>query len=291
MTTRSLLARRGLIVVTGKGGVGKSTLTAALGRLFAARGRKTLLLEAESRQSLHPLLGVPPAERGVTPVAPNLWLQALRPTDAIEALVRERLKIAALARRVVENPIFEHFTAGAPGFKELALLGHALRLIRGEIAPKPDVVLLDAPASGHAATLLTAPTLVAGVIPTGPVGQIAAQVAALVSDPDRCGIVIATHADEMPVQEALELIAALDTRIGRRPELVVVNALYPAVPPGRGARGASPALALWRGHHADNLRQLKRLREGWRGPLARIPLLAAEHDALVADVARHLEAQ
>ncbi len=283
----TLLSRRGLIVMTGKGGVGKTVLTAALGRLLAAAGRRTLLLEMDARHSLHHALGVPPSEGDVVALGPRLSLQTLRPTAVLEELVRSKLKIAALAHRVTKSPVFQTFAAGAPGFKELAVLGHALTAARGHTRPKVDVVVLDAPATGHAAALLTAPQLVAEVIPTGPVGALASEVAGFVADPDSCGIVVVTLAEEMPVQEALELIATLNARLGRTPELVIANAVFPPI--SARQRGADPALALWRGRHADNLRELRRLRARWPGPLAELPLLALEGEALVDALAAKLE--
>ncbi len=286
----TLLSRRGLIVMTGKGGVGKTTLTAALGRLLAAAGRRTLLVEIDARHSLHHAFGIPPSEGDVVDLGPRLMLQTLRPTLLLEEMVRAKLRIAALARRVTQSPIFQHFAAGAPGFKELALLGYAMQLVRGERKPKTDVIVLDAPATGHAAALLTAPQLVADVISTGPVGALAGEVAAFTADATRCAVVVATLAEEIPLQEAVELIATLESRMGRAPELVIANRLFPAIS-GRTRTTAEPeAMALWRGRYADNLRELKRLRAHWRGPLAELPLLALEGEALIDALAARLEA-
>jgi len=285
----ALLKRRGLVVVTGKGGVGKTTLAAALGGLYAAAGRKTMLLEVDPRQNLHHVLGVPPSERDVVGAGPRLWLQNLRPTDVLEDLVRSKLKVAALARRVTASPMFQHFAAGAPGFKEMALLGHALRMVRGDLKPAVDVVVLDAPATGHGAALLAAPQLVADVITKGPVGALAREVAEFVAAPERCAVVIVTLAQEMPLQETLELLTVLRERSGRAPELVIANALVPPLPGGAAPAGADDALALWRARRADNQRQLSRLRDAWAGPLLEVPLLAADGPALPTAVAQLLE--
>ncbi len=286
----TLLSRRGLIVMTGKGGVGKTALTAALGKLLAAAGRRTLLLEIDARHSLHHAFGIPPSEGDVVELAPRLALQTLRPTTVLEEMVRAKLKIPALARRVTNSPIFQHFAAGAPGFKELALLGHALKLVRGDIKPKTDVVVLDAPATGHAAALLTAPQLVADVIPTGPVGALATEVAGFVADEARCTVALVTLAEEIPRQEAVELITVLRSRMGRAPALVAVNRLFPAISARVRSTAEPEAMALWRGRHADNLRELKRLRARWPGPLAELPLLALEGEALIDALAAALEA-
>jgi anion-transporting ArsA/GET3 family ATPase len=290
MNASGFLARSGLVVVTGKGGVGKTTLSAALGRLFAARGRRTMLIEIDPRQNLHHVLGVPPTDGDVVAAGDRLWLQNLRPTAVLEELVRAKLKVPALARRVTASPIFQHFAAGAPGFKELALLGHALRLLRGDLTPRVDVVVLDAPATGHGAALLAAPQLVAEVIGSGPVGALAREVADFVTDARRCGVVIVMHAEPMAQRESLELIGELERRVGRPPEVVIANAVFPPLPAGPAPRGAGEAAALWRARRADSERSLAALRRDWRGELVELPLLGLEGAPLVAALMARLEA-
>jgi anion-transporting ArsA/GET3 family ATPase len=271
------IATRQLIVVTGKGGVGKTTLAAALGRLLAATGRRTLLLEVDPRESLHQLLGTEPSGGQVVKAGPRLTAQNLQARAVVDGLVREKLPIAALARKVIASSVFQHFAEGAPGLKEMAVLGYALRTVAGHYRHKADIVVLDAPATGHSAAMLAAPLLLADAVGGGQLGEMARELAAFIADPKRCGVVLAALAEEMPIQEALELIALLRERIGRPPELVVVNALYPALPDRAGGKPpageAAATLALWRQRRAVNERELARLRADWKGPLAEIPLL------------------
>jgi anion-transporting ArsA/GET3 family ATPase len=265
--------------VTGKGGVGKTTVAAALARLLASRDRGVVLLELDAREPLHRLLDVPPSAGEAVPAGPGLHLLNLRPQAVMEALVRDRLKIAPLARRVIANPVFRHFVDGAPGMKELAVLGHSLRMVRHEVRPHADVVIVDAPATGHGVQLLAAPALVAEAIGRGPLGKLAGQVAEFVGDQERTAVVVTALAEEMPVQEALELLGMLRERVGRTPDLVAVNGLYPlfpAPPVGAGSeeQGAlAPALELWRQRRAMNEREVGRLTAAWQGPLAQIPLM------------------
>lgn len=289
-----LAARLGslqLLVVTGKGGVGKTAMAAALGRLLAAAGRRVLVLEVDPRENVHQMLGVSPSGGAIVPAGPRLWVQNLKPGQVLDDIVRERLKVEMLARRVLASPIYEQFSAGAPGLEELAILGHALRLLRQvgpPDAPPLDQVVLDAPATGHGLRLLTAPRLVSEVIASGPFGALAGELAAFVADPARCGIVVVTQAEEMPVEEALELREALVDQVGRPPEVLLVNGLFPPLPGGLGGVGGPTALDpaplpleaapadFWRRRRGLNERELERLARWWEGPRVELPQLALE---------------
>jgi Mrp family chromosome partitioning ATPase len=301
MDLAARLGRRQLLVVTGKGGVGKTAVAASLGRLLAAAGRRVLVLEVDPRENVHQMLGVSPSGGAIVGAGPRLWVQNLKPGQVLDDIVRERLKVEMLARRVLASPIYEQFSAGAPGLKELAILGHALRLLRrGEPsdAPALDLVVLDAPATGHGVRLLAAPRLVSEVIGNGPFGALAGELAGFVADPERCGIVVVTQAEEMPVEEALELREALARQLGRQPELLIVNGLFPPLPAGlerpevfdplaplippaadQGDTGLpveAELLTFWRHRRFLNERELERLARWWDGPRIELPQLALE---------------
>lgn len=275
MSLPDLLARRQLIVVTGKGGVGKTTLAATLGILLARTGKQVLLLEADPRESLHRVLGTEPSDGAVVEAGPGLRMQNLQARAIIEELVAERVHIGFVARRITHSQAFRHFVAGAPGFKEAALLGYAYRVAQGGYRVQADLVILDAPATGHGVSLLAAPELLAGAVQDGELGAMARELAVYLADPARCGIVLATLAEEMAVQETLELVEQLQTRLHRHPDLVLANGLYPAVP-DPAPEGPPASLALWHQRREVNGRELGRLREGWGGPLAELPLLPLE---------------
>jgi Mrp family chromosome partitioning ATPase len=281
------LKRRKLIIVTGKGGVGKTVVSAVLGRALAAAGRRTLVVEVDPRENVHQMLGVPPSGGDIVSIEPRLWVQNLKPQQVLDQVVREQLRLELLARRVLESPVYQHFAAGAPGLRELAILGHALRLLRGLKAPGApdlDTVVLDAPATGHGVALVSAPQLVADVIHHGPFARMAGELAELIADPERCGIVVVTQAEEMPVQEVLELRVALRERAGRDAELLVINGLYPPAP----AAGAdNPLVDLWRHRRRLNERELGHLMESWEGPRVELPQLAMDRGpVLVATLGR-----
>lgn len=277
MAPLETLDRVNLLVVTGKGGVGKSAVTAALGRLLAARGRTTLLVEADPRENLHQLFDVEPSGGELVPVAPGLSLQHFQPRALLDDLVREKLKVGLLVNRVLQSPIHQHFAEGAPGLKETAVFGQILRLLHGHgprTAPRPDVVVLDAPATGHGVQWMMAPQLVADVVRSGPVGHMATEIAALLADRRRCGVVVVTLAEEMPVQEALDLLDLFQSRLDLRPELLVVNALYPPLP--SSLADDDPVTGLWRHRRRINERELARLEGRWSGPRVDLPLLTID---------------
>ncbi|MEM7584040.1 MAG: ArsA-related P-loop ATPase [Acidobacteriota bacterium] len=286
----SLLERR-LIVVTGKGGVGKSALTSVIGRSLARRGRRALVLEVDPRENLHQMLGVAPSGGEVVEVEKGFYLQNLKPRNVVDWVVEKRVPIKMIAKRVKRSPIYHRFVEGAPGLTEIAILGHALRLARGDLREVPDidVVILDAPATGHGVYLLTAPRLFAEAIGEGPFADLAGEVADYVADPVATGLVVVTLAEEMPVQEALELRRSLVERFGREPELLVANGIYPT-PPGEEA-SSDELEVLWRQRHRLNRGQIERLDRQWVGPRIDLPLLPIDGGAeLVAALGERFDA-
>ncbi len=294
MTLLDRLRRLELVVVTGKGGVGKTLLSTAIARLLADSGKRVLLLEVDPRESAHHLLGLPPSGGEIVSAGVRLFLQNLRPSRVLDGVVEERVPVGFLARRVLASPVYRHFADGAPGLKESAVLGHALVLVRGQGpvgAPEIDLVVLDAPATGHGASMLAAPRLVADVIRGGPFGRMAAELAAFLADAAACGVVIAALAEEMPAREALELAALLRERLGREAEALIVNGVYPALP-GSVKRDRAGAVALWAARRELNEREMARLERGVRGPKIAVPLFAADHgpDLVAAAEARLADA-
>ena len=317
--TLAALGGRQLIVVTGKGGVGKSAIAAALGRALARAGKKVLLVEVDPRENVHQLLDRPPSGGAVVEAGGGLFLQHLLPRAALDELVREQLSVKMVADRIVASAGYHQLAEGAPGLKEVAVLAYAERRVKeaGKDGFGPfDLVLLDAPATGHGVSLLAAPRLVSEVITEGPVGRRAVGLADFVADRERLGLVVVTLAEEMPTQEALELAASLQERLDRRPELLVINGLYPVLPqdletqiraaleelalagdPGEEERrleaagGNLAALAAWYRRRRIQDRELQRLEDHWQGPRVRLPQLPLDRGTeLVEALSRRLAA-
>jgi len=293
MNLLTRLERLQLVIVTGKGGVGKSVVSAALGRLLATRGRTVLLFEVDPRENLHQLLDTQPSGGQIVKAIPNLYLQHIEPRELIDDLIREKLKVKLLVNKVLSSPVHRHFTEGAPGLKETAVFGRALRMVDGygpRELRRPDAIVLDAPATGHGVSWLAAPQLVSDVIRSGPIGYMAELISAFLADPERTGVVVTTTAEEMPVEESKDLIGTLRRRFDRQPEVVIVNALYPEL--GADDDPADAAVRLWRDRRSINEIQLDRLVESWAGPLAEVPLMPIDPGpALVGAIARELADQ
>lgn len=291
MSLLDALSRRKLLVVTGKGGVGKTAVSAVLGRKLSQSGRRVLVVEVDPRENLYQMFGIQPSGGEIIAAGPNLWIQNLKPRQVLDAIVRERLKLELLTRRVLSSSIYQHFAEGAPGLTEIAILGHAWRLLNRiePGAPEVDLIVLDAPATGHGVRLLAAPLLVSDVIRNGPFAEMGGELARLVSDPERCGIVAVTTAEEMPVQEVMELRQALRAQVSRDPEALVVNGLYPPAP-APGEVRENELVALWRKRRRLNDRELARLREDWDGPRIELPQLPLDRGPeLIARLQRCLE--
>ena len=285
-----------LIVVTGKGGTGKSVMTAALGRQLALRGRRTLMLEVDPRENLHQLCGVPPSGGEIVEIRHRLYLQNLKPQTVVDMVVKRQVKVDLIVEGLRKSAVYQRFTEGAPGLTEIAILGHVVRLVArrdagsffGLDVPAIDTVVLDAPATGHGIYLLTAARLFADAIGEGPFAAMAREVAELVEDPDRAGLVVVTLAEEMPVQEAIELRAALVEHFGRPPELLIVNGLYPEVD-GDGEDDEDDELVrLWHERRAINDLEIERLARRWSGPRIEVPLLAVDDPPHLVRLAREI---
>jgi len=294
MTVLERIRRQQLLVITGKGGVGKTTVAATLGRILATKGDRVLLLEVDPRESLHELFDVPPSGGEVVEIEPGLYLQNVDPRAVLDELVRDHLRLELIAGRIIASPVYQHFAEGAPGLKELAVLQHALRMLSGESrVPEVTRVIIDAPATGHGVSMLAAPRVVSEVIRDGPVGKLAGELADATRDPDRFGVVVTTLAEEMPVQETIELARSLKKRLSLSPELLVINELYPPLDdtsPADEPSGDGP-IALWHRRRRINDRELERLAGAWKGPRVELPLLPLSRSPeLVAALSVPLEA-
>jgi anion-transporting ArsA/GET3 family ATPase len=226
---KSLLDKR-FVLVVGKGGVGRTTVAAAFARRATRAGRRVLLAQPNAPERLASLLGSKePIGPTVTVIGDGLSAVNMSPKVALREYGVLLLKYEPIYRAVFENKPMRSFLGAFPGLDYWTMLGkawwHTTELQDGR--PKYDLVILDAPASGHAVAMLRIPEAVAAAMPKGPLARDALQARALLTDPQRTAAVIVTLAEELPARETVTLARDLrGLRIPLGP--LVVNAMPPA---------------------------------------------------------------
>jgi anion-transporting ArsA/GET3 family ATPase len=285
---RDLLAKP-LLVVTGKGGVGKSTVAAALGLAAAGRGLRTIVAEVAARDDVSRALagGEAGADEGFVEraVADGLHHISIDPESALEEYLRDQLP-RGLSDVLASSRMFSYLAAATPGLRELLTVGKVWELAQTDRrtpgSDPYDLVILDAPATGHGVAVLTAPSAFAEAARVGPVARQGRTIHAMLSDPQRTGIVAVARPEEMPVNETLGLRDTLRDALGQPLAAVVVNGMLPqrfsAAQAATLAEAApEPAIRAARAH-AGRARahraQLARLRRGLPDvPVRTLPFL------------------
>ena len=239
-----LLDRR-LLVVTGKGGVGKSTVSAALALLAARAGKRVLVCEVNAQERVAPMLGAPPSGPETREVEPNLFTVNVAPREAMREYGLMVLRFRSIYDAVFENRVVRFFLRAIPSLAELVMLGKILHEVRVEERGRPrwDLVVLDAPATGHAVQLLRTPAALLDTVPPGPLRRDAEWMHALLVDPATTALSIVTLPEEMPVNEAIDLDAQVRGVLGMPRGALFVNAM----PDARFTAGERARLAALEG--------------------------------------------
>jgi anion-transporting ArsA/GET3 family ATPase len=222
---------RKLLVITGKGGVGKTTIAAAMGLLAARSGRRTIVVEVGQQSRLPTLFGVAAPKPGVeTQLQEGLWSISIDPDRALLEWL-QALGGRVSGRVLASSGTFQYFTAAAPGAKELVAMVKIWRLTRGSARGRRsdgyDLVVLDAPATGHALGMLGSAQTFGAIARVGPIAGQTREVQQLLETPSHSAYIGVALATEMAVTEVLELQQGLQRQFGRELSTVVVNALLP----------------------------------------------------------------
>ena len=221
-----------MLFVTGKGGVGKTTVAAALAVAAARTGRRTIVCELAGQTRIPELLGASPADPGdEVQLDDDLWATTILPRKALEEWLARILGSRQLTHLLARSNFFATFVAAAPGAAELVAMTKSWELAQAERWDKKrrgyDLVIVDAPASGHAIGMLRTPGTFADIARVGPIASQSRRVREWLSDPRTTGYVAVALPAELPVSETLDLAGRLDAALGRRLDAVVVNAVLP----------------------------------------------------------------
>jgi anion-transporting ArsA/GET3 family ATPase len=311
MDVGTFCAQSHVLIVAGKGGVGKTTMTAALSRMASRTGRSVLIVELEGKSGitgafgLHHDLGYEEVELQAAhpPDQGAVRARRITPDDALVEYLEDH-GLRRVSKRLVNSGVVDVVSTAIPGIRDVLVLGKVKQLERDGVA---DLIVVDAPATGHAITFLTSASGLLSAARGGPLRTQANDVVELLADPTRCRVILVTLPEDMPVSETIESAFTLEDRAGVQLGPVIVNASDPA-PEGleRSAREVAAGLDVDPDHlaaleaarifrlerHAISAAQIERLARDLPLPQLLVPKVGAqsigpsETDALADALAR-----
>jgi anion-transporting ArsA/GET3 family ATPase len=282
------------VIVTGKGGVGKTTVAVALGLRAASEGKRTIVCEVSSQENAsrmfeHTAVGFHEVE-----MEENLWSISIDPDESMREYVLLQLKVRAMRDMLFRSRIFNYLAAATPGLKELVTIGKIWELAQLDRKVKKgrkyDLVIVDAPATGHGVGFLQTPRTFASIARVGPIHSQAETLDRFITDHKNTGTAIVALPEEMPVNESMALERDLRDEVGVAVDRVYLNGLYPErfkkaeaeklaqlAESENGTNGATKAAAraaLSEFNRAKSQRsQLNRLKRGVEAPVKTLPFL------------------
>lgn len=225
-STAAALGTRRFLFVTGKGGVGKTTFSAALALALAGQGKRVLVAMPQGKERLSALLGTPPLTSELAQVGNNLWAVNLSPERALYEYGELILKVKALAKAVFDNKYTRTFFRATPGLYEWAMLGKAWFHTTEKLddgSNRFDVVIFDAHATGHGVDMLRVPKVILDAVPPGILRRDAEAAWAMFRDPAQSGVIVVTLPEEMPTTETVELVGNIRSELELPVLKLVVN--------------------------------------------------------------------
>jgi anion-transporting ArsA/GET3 family ATPase len=279
------------VIVTGKGGVGKSTVALALGMAAADAGKRAIVCEVAAQEGLSRVFHRAEVGFNEVKLADRLWAISIDPDESMREYVLLQLKVKAARDLLFRSKLFNYLAAATPGLRELVTIGKIWELalpnrkVKGGV--NYDVVIVDAPATGHGVGFLQTPKTFANVARVGPIAAQAETLNAFITDRKRTGVAIVALPEEMPVNESAMLEREITEKVGATVDRIFMNGLYPerysaqeaqrlgeAAGDLEGAERAAVLDAL-REHNraAAQAEQLARLEEMTSAPVSRLPFL------------------
>jgi anion-transporting ArsA/GET3 family ATPase len=221
----TLLDRR-LLFVTGKGGVGKTSIAAALAELAADSGKRVLVCEMDAKGALAAAFEVAPLSFEPTEVRPGLFAMQMNTEDSLREYLRLFVRIPLVARIGPLARTFDFVADAAPGVKEILAVGKLCYEVRER---HYDLVVVDAEASGHIVAQIGAPQAIRQLVQVGLVRDQTNWMIDILNDPVQTGLVVVTTPEEMPVTETIELLDRVGTETGVDVAAVIANRVLPAL--------------------------------------------------------------
>jgi anion-transporting ArsA/GET3 family ATPase len=223
MDLGSQLATSRVVIVAGKGGVGKTTITAALAVAAAREGANVLIAEVEGKSGLAEAFGKPPLDYHEAELAPRIRARTITPDDALVEYLQDH-GLGRFARRLAKTGALDVVATAVPGIRDILVLGKIKQLERSNTA---DLIIVDAPAAGHAITFLTSAAGLLNAARVGPIRQQAQEVVDMLADDERVSVVLVTLPEATPITECVETAYALEDRVGVALGPVIVNSCTP----------------------------------------------------------------
>jgi anion-transporting ArsA/GET3 family ATPase len=224
------LLRPKVLIVSGKGGVGKTTVSAALALVAARRGRRVCVAEVDQKGTLSSLLGGGELTYEPTELLPGIWAMNIDPEHALAEYLDVQYHMKRISRIFTSSHFVDYITTAAPGLEDILVLGKIWYLETGRsqgARPGFDTIIVDAPAAGHMLTFLSAPMGLSDAVRVGPIKRQADRLIEMLQDQRRTRVHLVTLPEEMPVAETLETAAAVENRIGLNSGAVIANGVYP----------------------------------------------------------------
>lgn len=256
-----------LLFITGKGGVGKSTVAAALGVVATRQGKRTIVCEVAQQERMSSVFHKQGVGYHETEIAPGLFAFSIDPQRALEEYLQLQIKIKPLYELMFKNRVFTYFAAATPGLRELVTIGKVWELAqldrRVKRGAKYDLVIVDAPATGHGIGFLRTPKTFGDIARVGPVKRQADAIYKFITDPALTSVCAVAWPEEMPVNETLDLRRSLRDELELELDEIFMNGLYPEL------FGDDEAALM------DEVLEREQAANGDGSPLARAALRAA----------------
>jgi anion-transporting ArsA/GET3 family ATPase len=280
-----------VVFVTGKGGVGKTTVAVALGLRAAAEGKRTIVCEVSAQENASRIFEHTEVGFHEVEMEENLWSISIDPDESMREYVLLQLKVRAMRDMLFRSRIFNYLAAATPGLKELVTIGKIWELAqldrKVKRGRKYDLVIVDAPATGHGIGFLQTPRTFAAIARVGPIHSQALQLERLITDHEHTGVAIVALPEEMPVNESAALEEDLRGDVGVAIDRVYMNGLYPerfsaeeaerlaklCDGDGGPVRAAARAALSEHNRARSQRAQLARLRRRVKAPVKSLPFL------------------